>query len=214
MAWISDHLFLILLALTVFATAAAASSVRDAFRNYRSYRRGEGVTGKRLAGSLLGTAFSLAVVLIVLNGLSVIGPAQVGMWNLKGEPAPSLEWRALEGGETDRLQDHRGKVVLVNLWATWCPPCREEMPDLDRLQRNLGERGVVVLNLSDEAPSTVKAYLDKAPMSTVHGTLEQFPWPQGGRPTSYIVDREGVVRAAFLGARSYDQFAAKVEPLL
>ena len=113
-----------------------------------------------------------------------------------------------------RLQDLKGEVVVVNWWATWCPPCIDEMPALDRLQQTYGDQGLRVLHLSDEDDATLLEYLAENPMSTTHGRLDRFPWPAAGRPSTYVVDREGVVRHSALGSRSYKQFEKMIKPLL
>lgn len=108
----------------------------------------------------------------------------------------------------------KGKVVLVNLWATWCPPCIAEMPDLDQLQQDFGDRGLQVLHLSDEPEEVLVEYLQENPMTTMHGRIETFPWPTAGRPTTYIVDRDGVVQRGILGSRPYETFADLVGKFL
>ena len=150
------------------------------------------------------------------------------MHKMIDQPAPELSWQpivlaSVEGAETKmpalssappELSDLKGKVVMVNLWATWCPPCRHEMPDLDRLQQDYGDRGFQVVHLSDEDEHTLLKYLEANPMSTRHGRVDRFNWPDGGRPTTYLIDREGVVRDAILGARTYDHFVEMITPLL
>ena len=67
-----------------------------------------------------------------------------------GTVVPEMTFVQVSNGEVRHLSDFRGKVLLVNLWATWCPPCRRELPTLNRLQDALGSRGLVVVTLSDE----------------------------------------------------------------
>ena len=78
----------------------------------------------------------------------------------------------------------------------------------------VGDRGFVVLNLSDEPAVTLTVYLDQHPMSTEHGRVDAMEWPDPGRPASYVIDRVGIVRAALMGGRDYDQFAALISPHL
>jgi len=76
-----------------------------------------------------------------------------------GAPAPDFTLRDLDGNQV-RLADLRGQKVVVNFWATWCPPCRSEMPDLDRVARESRGEGVVVLTVDQmESPDTVRGYL-------------------------------------------------------
>ena len=100
--------------------------------------------------------------------------------------------------------------MLVNLWATWCPPCRHELPDLDELQQTYGEQGLVVLQISDEPREVLQEFLAASPMSTEHGFVAEMPLPEAGRPTTFVIDREGVVRRVILGPRSLEQFAAEI----
>ncbi len=124
--------------------------------------------------------------------------------------------------EVDRtLAMYRGKVVLVNFWATWCVPCLTEIPDLNKLYLKYKEDGLVVISISDERPEMLKAFETRLPMDTermVVPELIQLPAPFTGamvvRPTSFIIDRDGVVRRYLLGARSLDFFEAAVRPFL
>ncbi len=156
--------------------------------------------------------FLVAALVVVVFGLLVVdmGPALVKQMRMKGQPAPELHFARVEDGVMASLADHRGEVVLLNLWATWCPPCRAELPDLDKLQATYRDRGLVVLQISDEPRETLARFLDESPMGTEHGYVESLPWPAGGRPTTYVIDREGIVRKAFLGARSFEQFERAV----
>ncbi len=104
--------------------------------------------------------------------------------------------------------------MLLNFWATWCPPCREEMPDLEELQQSHGDRGLVVVHVSDESREVLAGYLEESPMSTLHGYAENLQWPVFGRPTTYVVDRDGILRRILNGSRSYAAFARQVEPHL
>ena len=115
------------------------------------------------------------------------------------------------GGRPLSLEDYRGKVVLLNIWATWCPPCRQEMPALDRLQAMLGEEGFVVLPISTDrngvAPverfykraeiRSLGIYLD--PDNEVAAAL-QVP----GLPTTFLIDRQGQALGVRIGPAEWD----------
>jgi len=88
------------------------------------------------------------------------------------------------------------------------------MPELDRLQSDLAASGLIVLHLSDEDESTLVPFIEEHPTSAVHGRVDPLPWPETGRPTSYLVDREGLIRRIVLGSRSYEQYRRLTEPFL
>jgi peroxiredoxin len=120
---------------------------------------------------------------------------------------------ALLGGETLKLKAQRGKPVLVNFWATWCAPCREEMPAMERLYLKHRERGFVLLAVSvDSDASLVKPFLDKLKL-TFPVTLDakmDLANSYGVRalPASFLIDRNGYLTAVALGPRAWDNRAA------
>ncbi len=114
-------------------------------------------------------------------------------------PAPDFEL-ATRGGESFRLSDHRGEVVLLNLWATWCPPCRHEIPDFMELQGELGAEGFTVVGVAlDEGGwDDVGPFVDELgvtyPIAVDDGTVDQLYGPTATFPTSFLIDRQGNVR--------------------
>ena len=84
-------------------------------------------------------------------------------------------------GKAWTLKDLRGKVVLVNFWATWCPPCRKEMPDLETLNQRFGSQGLVILGISDEDAATVSPFIAEQ-QSDLSGPAR--PRPQSERVVS------------------------------
>jgi len=113
-------------------------------------------------------------------------------------------------GRTWTLKDLRGKVVLVNFWATWCPPCRSEMPDLDALYKQFSEQGFVVLAISDEEVSKVKPYIDQYhysyPILLDPGRKVNEAFNIEGIPKSFVYDREGKLVAQSIDMRTKRQF--------
>ncbi|MEP7353807.1 MAG: TlpA disulfide reductase family protein [Acidobacteriota bacterium] len=116
-------------------------------------------------------------------------------------------------GTSWTLKSLRGKVVVVNFWATWCPPCRKEMPDLDTLYKRFKDKGLVILALSAEAADVVKPFLTSEQKVTYPVLLD----PGGkiaaqfrvkGIPKSFIYDREGKLAAQSIDMRTMDQFLA------
>lgn len=114
-------------------------------------------------------------------------------------------------GKSWHLQDLRGKVVLVNFWATWCPPCRKEMPDLDALFNKYKDQGFVVLAISDEETAKVSSYIAEHKVSY---PILLDPWRKvndafivEGIPKSFVYDRSGKIVEQSIDMRTRSQFA-------
>ena len=122
------------------------------------------------------------------------------------EPAPAYVFRTRDGADT-RLSDFRGKVVVVNLWAMWCAPCRTEMPTLARLAETYAGRDVMVLPINVDA--TEDAIADARSFIDVHEPLPMYSDPKfqlpfelpgkGKMPQTILLDRQGRIRAHFSG---------------
>ncbi|GGA54321.1 cytochrome c biogenesis protein [Edaphobacter acidisoli] len=131
---------------------------------------------------------------------------------------PELVLDQLGGGEW-KMVDHRGQVVLVNYWATWCGPCRDEMPGLARLARELGPQGLAVVGVSIDRGKRerVGEFVDemKVPYPVVFPSpLSQVDAGLEGVPTTILVDREGRVAKSYVGAVRERDFRTDVEALL
>ena len=138
-----------------------------------------------------------------------------------GLQAPNFSFTRLSDLQEADIASYEGNVILLNFWATWCAPCLEEMPDLNRLQADYQDEGLVVLTLSDETPEELEAFGDLIPLNTVPGLIKDprsLPMPYvkmlDGRPESYVIDRDGVLREFVLGARNYVYFNEIVKPYL
>jgi thiol-disulfide isomerase/thioredoxin len=123
-------------------------------------------------------------------------------------PAPALVLAGLDGRPID-LESLRGQVVLVNFWATWCPPCVEEIPSLNRLQARLAPRGFEVLAVDvGETPEQVKGFLRERPVTfpvLLDADGDAFKrWKAYAFPTSLVLDRQHRVRFAVYGALAWD----------
>src|SRR5262249_41000049 len=129
-----------------------------------------------------------------------------------GEAVPDITFVRVSDGSEQRLSGLRGKVILVNLWATWCPPCRQELPMLNRLQADYGERGLVVVTLSDEPREQVAAFVETSAPRTMNGCVQSFGWLaiKDFRPFTLVIDRRGVLRDYFFGSQDYSVFERKV----
>jgi peroxiredoxin len=116
-----------------------------------------------------------------------------------GQPAPALAVAEL-GGQPFDLGALRGKVVVVNYWATWCPPCREEMPALDAFYRAYHARGVEMIGLSADRPRDRDAAVKMMQSFAYPAAMMRDAKPNGfgapeSLPVTYVIDAEGVVRA-------------------
>ena len=136
-------------------------------------------------------------------------------------PAPALAFTARDGAQR-QLADFKGKLVLVNLWATWCVPCVEEMPALERLQARLGDKLTILAISEDRQGETVVA-----PFLEQHAIkhLAIFLDPKGaattefgaqGLPSSYLIARDGTIVGKEAGGAQWDDPAmvAKLQPYL
>ena len=113
-------------------------------------------------------------------------------------------------GRPWHLQDLRGKVVLVNFWATWCPPCRKEMPDMDALYNKFKDQGFVVLAISDEEAAKVSPFVGERkisyPILLDPGRKVNDLFQVEGIPKSFVYDRGGKMVAESIDMRTRNQF--------
>ena len=113
-------------------------------------------------------------------------------------------------GRAWTFADLRGKVVLVNFWATWCPPCRKEMPDLETLYGRFGSKGLVVLGISDEEAAKVEPFIRERkvsfPVLLDPGRKVNEMFAVEGIPKSFVYDREGKLVAQSIDMRTQKQF--------
>lgn len=153
----------------------------------------------------------------IILGLAVLVAGVGGYWQrhaeapplstpLAGQPAPVLELRDLAGTMHD-LASYRGHRVVLNFWASWCLPCREEMPALDRAQQRYAASGVAVIGIAMDQPAPVRAFLANHPVSypVVLGQLSHpsSAYRFGDRgdllPYSVLIGADGRVRAQHAG---------------
>src|SRR5829696_1764539 len=133
------------------------------------------------------------------------------------EPAPEVELTTTDGKPV-KVSDLRGQVVLLNFWATWCVPCRSEIPSLNAMQRDLSGRGFKVLGVTTEdSADLVREYQQDVKQEyTVAlgdaGVANKYA--VGVLPTTFIIDRQGRIRHKIIGEKSRAQFEALINPLL
>ncbi|TXH01590.1 MAG: TlpA family protein disulfide reductase [Rhodocyclaceae bacterium] len=130
-----------------------------------------------------------------------------GMTAVAGTPpAPPLRLPDADGKPVD-LAAYRGKVVLVNFWATWCPPCRQELPSLSRLKKKLSGEAFEILSVNiGEDVDTVFDFAGNPayPMLFDHDSKAMASWPVKGVPTTLLVDRQGRLAYRAVGGREFD----------
>ncbi len=133
---------------------------------------------------------------------------------------PDFELTGQEG-QPIRLSDYDGRIVVLNLWATWCPPCRDEVPALIRLQEEYGEAGVQVIGVSLDENGARQAVADFAesfginyPVPVDDGTVQQEYGPLSVIPTTYFLDRNRHIRFYAPGYLDYEQMEETVRDLL
>ena len=127
----------------------------------------------------------------------------------RGSVAPAFSLPVLDADAPLALDDLRGRVVLVNFWATWCAPCEEEMPAMERLYRAHHDAGFELLAISvGESPEEVRAFRDRLGLSfpilldgdkAVAQAYQTYRYPE-----SYLLDRDGIVVERYVGPRQWD----------
>jgi thiol-disulfide isomerase/thioredoxin len=116
----------------------------------------------------------------------------------------------------------QGRIVVLNFWATWCPPCREEMPMFSKLQAELGERGVQFVGIGVDSPSAIKEFAFRTPMSyplLIGGTesldlARRLGNATGGLPYTLVLDREGTPVMSRVGLLDEGSLRQALQPLL
>ncbi len=161
----------------------------------------------------------LSVAALLISAFTSIGGMQEmlggGITKWEEVRAPDFTLNTLDG-QTLRLSDLRGKRVFVDVWATWCPPCRGMQPDLNRLAKEWADKGVVVVGLSaDDNKRDLEDYAASNEFQYPVGHMGGgFPAPYSevsALPTMFVIDKNGVIVAVEMGAHSYRGLTALAE---
>jgi thiol-disulfide isomerase/thioredoxin len=145
----------------------------------------------------------LRVAAICMMGFAAADLRAADLKPWTGGPAPSLELRDLDN-RVHRLADYRGKVVLINFWATWCGPCRDEMPSIQELKRKLAGRPFIVLAVNLDEPETrIRQFLKEV---KIDFTILLDPerrvartWEARILPASFVIGADGRIRYSLIG---------------
>ena len=135
------------------------------------------------------------------------------------KPAPKLELRDVEG-RVLRLSDYKGKVVLLNFWATWCAPCRAEMPDLVKWQREYKSQGLQVVGVTyppvelAEVREFIKSIKVNYPVALGDERTKAMFDEGETLPVTAVIDKKGMIREVIRGIIFPEEFEQKVKPLL
>ena len=164
---------------------------------------------------VLGVAVATAVIFALWSNPR--GPAPLG----RGAQAPDFALPRLPGAEPLALQELRGRVVLLNFWATWCGPCEAEMPAMQRLHAKLAPQGLSLLGVSvDESDEAVERFRERLgldftllwdPERRVSELYQTFRYPE-----TFLIDGDGQVVERYVGPREWDapEYEARIRRLL
>ena len=151
-----------------------------------------------------GIAVAILALALVATIRSQLHPLGVG------DRAPAFSAIRLPGGKPASLADYRGQVILLNVWATWCQPCRVEMPSMERLHHKfLGtDFHVVAVSIDQDDSTVVNAFVKELGLTfdILHdrpGKIQRI-YQTTGVPESFVIDREGVIVKKVIGATSWD----------
>jgi len=160
-------------------------------------------------------ALVIIFLIVILFGILILLQTKDSFYNVssgsqvaKGLPAPNFSLPDLDGKMVS-LSDYRGKVVLLNIWATWCPPCVEEMPSMEKLYQELQGEGLEILAVSidesgaqDVLPFMQKHKLSFPALTDTKGTIKGL-YQIAGVPESFIIDKDGILVEKVIGPRDW-----------
>ena len=200
--------------LTMTSIAMAAPFVFTLMLVWREQRAGS-LASRSKMGLAIAT-LSLGMLYLPIQG-ATSRARQAANLALKGVPAPEVATTDISGN-LHRLSDHKGNVVLLNIWATWCPPCRAEMPQLDQLYKNKAHQGFMVFGLSMEERPVQRAFAEEHPVSypllTMQGEVPEMFQQTARYPANFLIDRGGQLQPAPSTDQPFEELVALVDQML
>jgi cytochrome c biogenesis protein CcmG/thiol:disulfide interchange protein DsbE len=168
---------------------------------------------------LVAAVVTLAGMFAALFGFGLSNDPTAVHSPLIGRPAPDFRLRSLDGRSSLRLSSLRGRVVIVNFWASWCPPCREEHPDLQAAWDRYRTQGVVVVGiLYQDSPSNGLAFFREMggdwPLLRDDRSGTALAFGVTGVPETFVIDDKGAVAAKFFGPVTYAELSDQIGTLL
>jgi cytochrome c biogenesis protein CcmG/thiol:disulfide interchange protein DsbE len=169
--------------------------------------------------------FVLASAVVGITAASIFPtdtPPSSSAWVEPETPreAPNFTLDRLNG-DTFALEEYRGQVVVLNFWATWCPPCRKEIPDFVRMQRDLGDEGLQFVGVALErsaGPDEVRAFAEKMninyPIGLGTGSIAQKYGGVRGLPMTFVIGPDGAIRGRIPGRTTESRLRPALETLL
>jgi cytochrome c biogenesis protein CcmG/thiol:disulfide interchange protein DsbE len=195
--------------------------------NQKNIKRG--LTKKQRSWIYSGTFFAVIIILFLFNNYDYI----FGHEELNGPYPPNYVPAAQKGtalapdfslattdGKTLKLSSYRGKVVIVDFWATWCPPCLKGIPDLIELKKKYGKKGLEVIGVSvdTESKDKVVPFIKEKGINypVVYGDMNVYQQYGGIRsiPTTFVIDKNGKIIANYEGLMPIDTYETYIKKLL
>jgi thiol-disulfide isomerase/thioredoxin len=199
------------------ASALARPELSSTIRRLRAVRALLWALVGVMAVAWLFYAGGLDSIRSTVTSFTQPAPAAVSTADI-GQAAPSLKLPLVGGGEMD-LASYKGRPVILNFWATWCDPCRAEMPVFERAQQQYRDEGLVVLGVDfQEQDPEIVAFLGQIGVtfpSVVDRTGEVTrQWRATGLPTTFLIDRQGVIQDVRVGAFTDEMLDGKLKKLV